>query len=73
MVYHIHFWSNQLSPLHYASSNCFLNLLKGSMVMRKAALGFLGVLLARFCSATVLRFPLSSIAVSCNLSAHDKA
>lgn len=30
----------------------------------KAALGLLGVLLARSCSATVVRFPLSSIAVS---------
>ena len=43
------------------------------MVMQKAALGLLGVLLARSCSATVLRFPLSSIAVSCNLSADDKS
>lgn len=35
-------------------------------VMRKAALGLLGILLAPSGSATVMRFPLRSIAVSAN-------
>ena len=72
-VYHICL-EQQLSTLHYYLSNRLLNPLKVLMVgmakvMRKAALGFLGILLAPSCSATVVRFPLSSIAVSADTSA----
>lgn len=39
----------------------------------KAALGLLGILLARSCSATVVRFPLSSVAVSSSASMVHKS